>query len=63
MDLLIQLLILVAIGGIIYWVLTQIPLPPPFKIVIYVIFALVAIALLMDLGGFGGDFHLHRIGS
>lgn len=60
MDLLIQLLVLVAIGGIIYWVILQIPMPEPFRIVIYVIFALVAITLLADIGGIGG-FHLHRL--
>jgi len=62
MDLLIQLLALVAIGGIVYWVMTKIPLPEPFRIVVYVIFAIVAIILLADFAGLGG-FHLHRISN
>lgn len=65
MSLLIWLLVVVCIAGIVYWVLNQIPLPPPFRIVIYVVFAIIAIYFLLQLPGLLGDggagFGPHRL--
>jgi heme A synthase len=55
MNLLFTLLIYLLILGVIYWVITLIPLPPPFKTVALVIFAVIVIFLLFGLltGGMG----------
>ena len=55
----ISLLILCLIFGVIWWVLTLIPLPAPFgrvaQVVLAVIFLIVLIYMLLPLaGGFGG---------
>lgn len=57
----ISLLITVIVAGVIfylvYWALSQIPLPAPFMVVARVILALVAIIFLIGLltgGGFSG---------
>ncbi|MGE0797297.1 MAG: hypothetical protein AB7G13_28795 [Lautropia sp.] len=51
MSTLISLLILVLILGLIYWVITLIPLPPPFKTVALVVFAIIAILYLVSMLG------------
>ena len=55
MGLLIDVIVIFAIIGIAYWVLTQIPLPPPLRIVVVAVVGLVAILALLSLvgGGFG----------
>lgn len=59
-SLLINLLILAVILWVIWWALSQIPLPPPFHIVVRVIFALIAVIVLLDiLAGFGGSPYWH----
>lgn len=56
MGILFTLIIYLAVLAIIYWVITSLPLPEPFGIVAKVVFALVAIVLLLSLvGGFGGS--------
>jgi hypothetical protein len=55
MSALISLLVLVVIFGIVYWVVQQIPLPPPIRLAVIVIFAVIAIVwLLKFFGGFSG---------
>ena len=55
MGILLTLLVYVAILAIIYWLMASLSLPPPFDIVIKVVFAIVAIVMLLSLvGGFGG---------
>lgn len=54
-PILIQLLILCLIFGVVWWVLTLIPLPPPFgqvaQVVVALLFALILISLLLPLAG------------
>lgn len=54
-SLLISLLVICAVLGILYWVFTQLSLPPPIRMVVAVIFAIVAIILLLRFipGGAG----------
>ena len=63
MSLLITLLIYLCILAIVWYVINQLPLPPPFRLVAIVIFAIVAIIMLLDLagGGFGSlDLGTHH---
>lgn len=46
-DLLVNLLILCLVLGLIWWALTSIPLPAPFGVVVRVVFAILAIVLLL----------------
>ena len=61
-DLLIYLAIIVILAIVIWWVLSQVPLPEPLKqilmIVIVVIGAVILIGLLLNFTGHGG-FALH----
>ena len=60
---LITLLVYLCILAIVWWVITQIPLPPPFRIVATVILAIIAIIMLLNLvdgGGLGLGFGNHR---
>lgn len=49
LGLLITTIVVGCIFALIYWALTQIPLPPPFMMVARVILALVAIIFLIEL--------------
>ena len=55
--LLVNILILVIIGAIVWWIVTLLPLPDPFKriamIIVLLIFLLVALAWLTGYGGGG----------
>ncbi len=55
MELLITLIIVLAIIGILWWAVNAIPLPTPVRIAAVVIFALVAILVLINFlpGGHG----------
>ena len=53
-ELLITLLVLVAIAGIVWWVLQSVPLPPPLRIAVIVIVAIIAILVLLLLMPHGG---------
>ena len=46
-ELLITLLVLVAIAGVVWWVLQSVPLPEPLRIVVIVIVAIIAILVLL----------------
>jgi hypothetical protein len=48
-DLLIYLLIAALIFGLVYWALTQIPLPQPVRVVVIVVMAIIAILFLVRL--------------
>lgn len=54
-GLLVNLLILVLIFGVAYWIITLIPLPPPFALVAQVVLALILLIVLVEflLGGAG----------
>ena len=53
---------LVLVFGVVYWIITLIPLPPPFKLVAQVVLALILLIVLIDfllggsLGWRGGGF-------
>ena len=49
MFFLIDILILILLAGLIYWLLSIIPLPPPFKQAAMVIFAVICIIWLIGL--------------
>lgn len=57
LDVLIQLLVFLIVVGLVYWVLTIIPLPSPIRqiatVIIVVLAAFYLISLLLDLGGAG----------
>ena len=56
MGILISLLIWLLILGLIYWIITLIPLPPPFRTVALV-FAVICIIALIELFGGVGLMH------
>lgn len=60
-GLLVTVLIMCIIFGVIWWIITLIPLPPPFmqiaRVVIAVIFLIWLIYLLLPLAGSGGFGH------
>jgi hypothetical protein len=62
LTLLIYFLVLLLVFGLIWWVLTQIPLPPPIgkmaQVVVVVIFALILIFLLLSVIGVGPNVQL-----
>ncbi len=58
LELLITLLVLVAIAGVVWWVLQSVPLPEPLRIVVVVIVAIIAIVLLLRFLP-GGGLRLH----
>jgi predicted membrane channel-forming protein YqfA (hemolysin III family) len=53
-SLLVALIVLVAVGAIVYWFMTKVNLPEPFRIVIYAVAAIIAILVLVRVAGFGG---------
>jgi hypothetical protein len=49
LSLLINLLIIFLILGVCWWVLTLIPLPPPFHLILQVVFVIIALIVVIDL--------------
>lgn len=47
-GLLINLLILVLVFGVAWWIITLIPLPPPFGLVAQVVLALILLIILVN---------------
>lgn len=47
MDLIIIILAIALVGALVYFVTTQIPMPEPFKIAIYIICAIVLILFII----------------
>lgn len=58
-SLLISLLVAVLVFGLIYWVISIIPLPPPFRTVALVIMAVIALVWLLEFLP-GSGFHFPR---
>jgi hypothetical protein len=59
LDLAIQIIILLAIIGVIVWFMTKVAIPAPISYVIYAVIAIVALILLASLGdGDVGHFRL-----
>jgi len=60
LSLLITILVMCIIFGLIWWILSIIPLPAPFgqiaRVVVVVIFCIYLIYLLLSLTGTGGGF-------
>ncbi len=58
LSLLINLVIILLVLGVVYWVTTLFPLPHPFPLIIQVVFVLIALIvvvnLLLGLSGGGG---------
>lgn len=48
-HILLMILIYGLIFAVVYWAITQIPLPPPFAMVARVVLALVAVILIIEL--------------
>ena len=48
-ELLITLLVLVLIAGLVWWAITQIPLPDPVRWVVIVVFVIVLCIILLRL--------------
>lgn len=51
LDILITLLIYCAILGVVWWIISVIPFPPPFQIIVKVVFGLTALFMLLSLVG------------
>ena len=51
MDVIIQLVVMIGVCGILWWLINYVGLPRPLQIVIAVIGSLIAIAFLLNLGG------------
>ena len=49
LDLLVTLLIVVLICALIWWILSLIPIPEPFKTIVIVIFAIIIVIYLISL--------------
>ena len=63
LTLLLWLIVIVAIFGVAWWALSQIPLPPPFRVVVNIVFAVVAVIVLIWLATtlLGGPPHVSRL--
>jgi len=59
MELLISLLIFCIIAALVWWALSAIPLPEPFKTIILVLFVLIMVIVLLSYLPIG-PFHLVR---
>lgn len=55
----IWIIVLLAIGGVVYWFTTKVAIPAPFSYILYAIFAIVAILILANLAGLVGGGNLH----
>ncbi len=58
MDILIYFLVFLVIAAIVWWVIGQLGLPPPFHMVAVAVFAIIAIILLLRLLPSGGNLRL-----
>jgi hypothetical protein len=59
LSLLISLLILLVIFAVIWWILSMIPVPPPFVWIVRVIFAIIFLICLVELLMGGISFGSH----
>jgi hypothetical protein len=56
---LVDLLVMVIVLGLLYWLVTLLPLPPPFKTVALVIIILICVIWLLSFTSFGGPYFHH----
>jgi hypothetical protein len=64
-GLLINLIIPVLVLGVAWWIITLLPLPAPFPLIVRVVFVLIALIVVIDVllglsGGSGGRLLLWR---
>jgi hypothetical protein len=59
-DVLINLLIILCILGLVWWAISAIPMPAPFSIIVRVVFALIAIILLLGAFDVVTPLHLYH---
>jgi hypothetical protein len=52
---LITLLVAVIVAGLIYWLLTMLPIPDPFKKIVLVIFIIICVIWLLSFSGLLGS--------
>jgi hypothetical protein len=57
---LITLLLYLVVLGLVYWLITRLPLPAPFGLIVQVVFVIIVIVVLFDLLG-GGAVGLPRL--
>lgn len=48
---LVQLILILCVAGIIFWLLGKIPIPAPFNFVLYAVLAILAVIVLFQLAG------------
>ncbi len=56
---LIDLLVMVIVMGLLYWLVTLLPIPQPFKNVAIVIIVVICIIWLLSFTSFGGNYFHH----
>ena len=61
LSLLISLLILLVIFAVVWWILSMIPVPPPFVWIVRVIFAIIFLICLVELLTGGLSFGPHYV--
>lgn len=62
LSMLIWLIVICAVIGVAWWIVTQIPLPAPMNIVVRVVFGLIVlVALLYFVGGALGPPSFHHL--
>ena len=57
LALLVNLLIILIVLGLVYWIAMQIPMPPPFRTAVNVVLALIAIVFLLGMIGIVPGWH------
>lgn len=63
LTLLVYLLVFLIVCSLFWWVIQQLSLPQPVRVIAVVIVALVAVVFLLEaVGGLGGIGHLGRLG-
>ena len=63
LSLLVTLLVLCIIGGLIFWLLQYLPIPQPFRNIVYFILIIIFVVILISIffGGINvGDIGFHR---
>jgi hypothetical protein len=61
MPILFNVIVVLIVCGLLYWILTLIPLPPPFpqiiRVVVIVAVVLYLLSVLLPFAGMGAGFH------
>ena len=61
MPFLFQIIVVLVVCGLLYWILTLIPLPPPFpqiiRVVVICAVVLYLLSVLLPFAGMGAGFH------